>query len=185
MSFMTGLYDGAAGFGQIQAWIGLVVCAVIAIVLIVVAVYMYKKNGSRADNVVPATATVKSSNCQMMDKSNRYLCDVSMDLAVTGPCPSGTRTGCSIDKQAWLELAHQPKTGELLQVEYDQRTVSDMKGYVGNRGSSQTNHLMIVYALPSIASCILLIAIGNLLLVQNSKFYAAGSGVAGIVHMFK
>jgi anionic cell wall polymer biosynthesis LytR-Cps2A-Psr (LCP) family protein len=162
------VYDGAATFGRFMAWIGLIICAIIAIILIIVGVYLLTHPGKYT---AKTKGIVTKSDCRAFTERNgshNMSCDVTAEYEVEGT---------QLETRVLLTgESNETRPGQAMELVYDPRNPQDAKKKLLSRAT-------IGWILIGIAIFIVVAAAVHLYLVKRFKFAAAASGVGQGINM--
>jgi hypothetical protein len=162
-------YDGAAEFGDIEAWIGAIFATVIGLVLFIIGIVDVSRKTSLTNTV---EGKITKANCGVpyqSDNQQLYNCTIDIEYTV-----DNKKYSISISKTDNFQQIE----GQTINVYYNPSTPE--KGAIQSDNSKTVGIIFIGAGLliPAFAWLWLWIA-------YKSKFAAAAGGVAGAINLFK
>jgi hypothetical protein len=156
------VYSDAASFGKISVVIKLIMTIIVAIALVVLGVYLYRRKNVHTKSL---DATITDANCttESDGRSTTYNCKLTLEYTINNKKYSGINI--STDSSSLYNK------GNTITIYYDPNNPTDISLF--SKGTQQTiGEVIIVIAILSVIFGIL-----SWWLASRSKFYAASQGV--------
>lgn len=165
----SSIYQGSASIGKIQGYVGLFIGGFIAIILVVVALYLFSVDES---NLVDVTGTVSSASCRPLHETPEKIminvCDLQVSYNINGTTHTGTITTNSISTYS---------VGNSIQLTYDSKNPSNV---TERQFRSKTIAFILLFVSILVGGGSYL----NYYMVTNSEAYAAFSGASSVYRTF-
>ena len=166
-SFGDTVYDGLAGFGRVESAFYLITGGIFSIILAVIAIYLLFHSNRR---LVSTTGRITQINCiKNIDNKNNvtYNCNAHVNYVVG-----------DTDYNQPINTTKEYKIDDIIEISYD----PSKPAIVSEKAMSTDT---IAGILLGVAFIIVVFAYIKYHYTQKSRIFAAGTGAAGVINIFK